>query len=125
MQVSPREKMDALNGHELEQEIRTGARHGMRPLIPMALLAFALLAGGLFQTIQLLLERGNLHSARNGQQKQLEESVRLRAALDSIATDTEKLAELGNPNAKLIVDELRKRGITINSPAQANTESKP
>jgi hypothetical protein len=35
-----------------------------------------------------------------------------------MAVETQKLADLGNANARLIVDELRKRGITINRPAE-------
>jgi hypothetical protein len=34
-----------------------------------------------------------------------------------LASDTARLAEQGNRNAKLVVDELRKRGVTINTAA--------
>jgi hypothetical protein len=44
-------------------------------------------------------------------------ATKLRAALDQVATATARLAGEGNGNARLIVDQLRSRGVTINSPA--------
>jgi hypothetical protein len=49
---------------------------------------------------------------------------KLRASLDALAVDTQRLAEAGNPSAKLLVDELRKRGITINPAAPTTSPSK-
>jgi hypothetical protein len=37
-----------------------------------------------------------------------------------LALETQKLADAGNPNARTVVDELRKRGITINRPTTEN-----
>jgi hypothetical protein len=39
---------------------------------------------------------------------------KLRASLDALAADTQRLADTGNANAALLVAELKKRGITIN-----------
>jgi hypothetical protein len=43
----------------------------------------------------------------------------VRASLDAVATATAELAAGGNANARAIVDELAKRGITIERPARA------
>lgn len=43
--------------------------------------------------------------------------VKVRATLDALALETRKLADAGNANARVVVDELRKRGITINRPS--------
>jgi len=48
------------------------------------------------------------------QEKSVQDSKKLRDALDTVARETAQLADGGNQNAKLIVDELRKRGVTIN-----------
>lgn len=85
-----------------------------RVFLPVALLAVALLLWVGFQTTQLMRERDSLHILRQGQEAQVQSSQKLRASLDAIASGTVKLAEQGNPNARLVVDELRKRGVTIN-----------
>ena len=47
----------------------------------------------------------------------MQDSKKLRDSLDAIARGTAQLADGGNPNARLIVSELKKRGITL-SPDQ-------
>jgi hypothetical protein len=82
----------------------------------------ALLLGGLallgwfgFQTFQLVNERQALQTGHAGQQKTVESSGKLRTSLDALATDTQRLADSGNANARTLVEELRKRGITIST----------
>jgi len=86
-----------------------------RVFLPVALLAVAILLWVGFQTTQLIAERESLHTLRQGQESQVQSSQKLRASLDAVASATAKLAEQGNPNARLVVDDLRKRGVTINS----------
>jgi hypothetical protein len=90
-----------------------------RVFVPLALLAVAIFLWVGFQTTQLIREREGLQTLRQGQEAQVQSSQKLRASLDAIASGTAKLAEQGNPSARLIVDELRKRGVTIkpNAPA--------
>ena len=83
--------------------------------VPVALLAVAIFLWVGFQTSQLIRERQGLRTLREGQETQVQTSQKVRASLDAVATGTLKLADQGNPNARLIVDELRKRGITINA----------
>jgi hypothetical protein len=85
-----------------------------RVFLPVALLAVAILVWVGFQTTQLIREREALQTLRQTQETQVQSSQKVRASLDAIASGTAKLAEQGNPNAKLIVDELRKRDVTIN-----------
>lgn len=87
---------------------------------PLALLAVALVVWVGFQTSQLISERRGLRTLKEGQEAQVQTSQKLRASLDAIATGTLKLSEQGNPNARFIVDELRKRGITINATPSAS-----
>ncbi len=90
----------------------TGSRtYGL--FLPLALLSVALVGWFAFQAIQLRNERSVLKQVRTSQEAQVQQSVKARSALESLASDTARLAEQGNVNAKLMVEELRKRNITI------------
>jgi len=82
--------------------------------LPLLLLTLGLLGWFCFQATQLLRERAALGQSHAAQQTQVDQSQQLRNSLDALARDTANLADQGNPNAKLIVEQLRKRGITIN-----------
>ena len=47
----------------------------------------------------------------------VDSAAKLRASLDALASDTQRLADAGNASAALLVAELRKRGVTINAAA--------
>ena len=84
------------------------------PFLPMLLLALAVAGWSCFQAVQLLKERDNMRATIAAQEKSVQDSKKLRDSLDTVARETAQLADGGNQNAKLIVDELRKRGVTIN-----------
>ena len=85
---------------------------------PLLLGGLAMLGWLAFQAQQLYVERQILQSAYASQQQTVDNAAKLRASLDALAADTQRLADAGNPNARALVDELKKRGVTINS---ANT----
>ncbi|MGZ5091152.1 MAG: hypothetical protein ACXWCY_24280 [Burkholderiales bacterium] len=84
------------------------------PFIPLLILSVTYLAWSVFQTTQLVRERDALAAAHVGQEKLIQESQKLRERLDTLAKQTQLLANRGNKGAMVVVDELRKRGITIN-----------
>ena len=90
--------------------------------VPLLLAGLALLGWLGFQAQQLMVERQALQTAYASQQQTVDNSAKLRASLDILAADTQRLADSGNLNARALVDELKKRGVTINS---ANTPSAP
>ena len=100
----------------MDQPASTGHRAaaGANPFVPMLLLSLALVAWFGFQSYQLTRERQQLMALRASQEPQMEAAARLRAALDTTATATARLADGGNTSARVLVEELRKRGITIN-----------
>jgi len=100
---------------------RTGSSPSRSAFVPILLLAVALAGWFGFQTVQLLRERQQLGLARASLEPQEQAATKLRASLDAVATATAKLAADGNTNARVIVEELRKRGVTIN----ANVAPKP
>jgi hypothetical protein len=97
--------------------LRPAAGHWKSPFIPLLLLAASLLGWLCFQTYQLVIERQQLAMMRVAQTVQVEAAGKLRGSLDSVASATAQLANGGNISARLIIEELRKRGITINSTA--------
>ena len=104
-----------------------GSSRGARAAAPeptvfaaIALTLVALLLWGATQTWLLVVERGALQQAEVGQQRQIEAAGKVRTQLDAIATGMQRLAESGNASARQVVDELRRRGVTINAgPAAA------
>lgn len=92
--------------------------------IPLAILTLAAVAWAGFQTAQLLRERDLLTAAHINQERPMENAKKLREGLDTLAKQTQLLANKGNTSAKLVVDELKKRGITINPDSAMAPEKK-
>jgi hypothetical protein len=74
-----------------------------------------------FQTVELWRERAGLQTVKAHQETQIQNALKVRMQLDSIAKQMAGLAALGNAGAKTIVEELRKRGVTINLSAAPPT----
>jgi hypothetical protein len=92
-------------------------REGFGAFVPVLLVTLALAAWMAFQTVQLTRERAELTRVRAAQETPLQQSSRVRAQVDSLARKTAELATQGNANAQLIVQELGRRGITIDPSA--------
>jgi hypothetical protein len=82
--------------------------------VPTLLMALAIVGWLAFQGVQLARERLQLSELQTSLGAQAEAATKLRASLDTVATATAKLAADGNESARVIVEELRKRGVTIN-----------
>lgn len=81
--------------------------------LPILLVTCAITGLLLFQASQLYGDRSQLAELRAGQRPAYKEAQRLQDQLEGMAADTADLAEQGNANARLIVEALRSRGITI------------
>ena len=82
---------------------------------PLLILGLAAASWSGFQTYQLIQEHEALKKLHANQEALVQNAVKLRAQLDGIAADTQRLAECGgNANAQGIVSGLRRRGVTIN-----------
>jgi Tfp pilus assembly protein PilE len=93
------------------------SRDRRNPWPALTLVVVAVLAWFAFQTVQLVRERTSLQAAKASQDATLAQAEKLRAQLDSIASKTLELAQQGNANATLIVQELARRGVSINASA--------
>jgi hypothetical protein len=94
------------------------------PFLPLLLLAVSLAGSFGFQSYEMWKERDALATTFAAQEKPLAESQKMRESLDKIAREVALLADKGNPSAKLVVDELRRRGITIDPKAQPTAPAK-
>lgn len=99
----------------------------MSAFLPVLILGLVLLAWFGFQASQMRAERDAMREAMTNQEKPMQESKKLRDSLDAIARGTAQLADGGNPNARLIVDGLKKRGIAIspNQPTEVDSSVAP
>jgi uncharacterized protein HemX len=94
---------------------------------PLLIFGVAMASWSGFQAYQLVQENEALKKLHANQETLVQNSAKLRAQLDGIASDTQRLADSGNANARVIVNELRRRGVTINpdtSPAGGGAEAK-
>jgi hypothetical protein len=104
-----------------------GERHGelrYSPFLPLLLLVVSAVAWPAFQCYQLFNEKQALATVFGNQTRQFDESGKLRNSLEGLARETAQLAAKGNPSARLIVDQLARRGVTINPSAQPSTPPK-
>ena len=90
---------------------------GHSPFMPLLLGGMALLGTLAFQSYQMLNDRQALQTAHVNQQPTVDNAGKLRGSLDTLAADTQRLADAGNASARLLVEELKKRGVTINPSA--------
>jgi hypothetical protein len=87
---------------------------GRKPFLPLLLLTVAFLGWTIFQTTELIRERSALAETRSQQNAPLAQAQKIRVATDSMASKTQKLADAGNPNAQMVISQLKQRGITVN-----------
>lgn len=99
----------------------TAAHRDHSVMLPTTLLGLAMLIVLGSQCRQLVLERDQLQEAVSRQATLVQNATALRARLDQVARETQLLADKGNVNARRVVEDLRKRGITIN-PGAASIE---
>jgi hypothetical protein len=79
--------------------------------LPLTILLSALVLWFGFHTLQLATERANLGEARGHQEAAMQEAQKLRTQFESLITKTTELANKGHAGAKLVMEELQKRGM--------------
>jgi hypothetical protein len=91
-----------------------GDRNGLPlPLMLVVLSLFVLMA---FETGQAIHDRGALEELRGAQQPSVQQAVKLRQQLQTLAGKTAQLATAGDPGAKSIVDQMKRQGVTLSAP---------
>ena len=102
-----------------DEEAAAAVSSAASPFWPLLLVTLAWLVWMAFQLGVSLNDRKALRDAHAQQQQTVDKSAQLRATLDALAGDTQRLAESGNANARALVDELRRRGVTIKAATAA------
>ena len=85
--------------------------------VPLLLVVLAVLGWALFQMGTLGAAHRSLVQTLQAQTPQVQQARRLSRALSALAGYTQRLAEAGDPGARLIVAQLKTRGITIHAAA--------
>jgi len=101
---------------EISEENRPVEKTDSNVAIIITLVALLLWFG--FQSVQLWRERGNLSAVKANQESAIQESEKIRLQFQGLMTKTSELANQGHAGARLIVDELQKRGIGVPPPAK-------
>jgi hypothetical protein len=96
---------------EVGEENRTAEKTDSNVAIIITLVALLLWFG--FQSVQLWRERGNLNGVKANQDSAIQESEKIRLQFQGLMTKTSELANQGHAGAKLIIEELQKRGIGV------------
>ncbi len=88
--------------------------------VPILLILLTLLVSVSFQGVMLVKDHEALQTTKANQDTALDESNKLRTQLDSIATQTARLAAAGNVNANLIIEKLKANGIMVKATKTSN-----
>ncbi|HEX9143274.1 MAG TPA: hypothetical protein VGA09_03310 [Candidatus Binatia bacterium] len=64
-----------------------------------------------FQAFQLIRDRGNLGLVKANQESAIQESEKVQAQFKALMTKIAELAKQGHAGAKMVMDELQKRGV--------------
>ena len=110
---------------ETSAESRPVAKTDSHLAVSITLVALLLWFG--FQLLQQVRERSNLSAVKTNQESAIQESEKIRLQFQGLMTKTVELANQGHAGAKMVVDELQKRGIGVPSPAKPaeKLETKP
>ena len=82
-------------------------------LLPVLLLSLAILGSFTFQSVILFGDHSSLNAAYAQQDKPLQDVEKIRTQVSALATGTLKLAQQGDKNAQVIIDQLKKAGIKV------------
>lgn len=84
--------------------------------LPLALILIAatVAASTGFSLWQALEDRSTLRQAQVNLETPHQQAARVRGQVEGIAKQVARLAEQGNPNAREIVEALRRQGVVIN-----------
>ncbi len=108
-----------MNREQLDMPIQSNQEAPHSIFLPVLLIAIAFLFWTGFQTMQFVWEGSAMSTVYQNQEPLVQSATKVRKSLDTLAKETQKLADQGNPNAKLLVDELKKRGVNIKSAGEA------
>ena len=97
---------------------RESERAGSGLELPVILVAVSLFVLMAFETFQAVHDRGALADLRRSQESTVQEAVKLRQQLETLAGRTAQLAAEGDEGAKTVVDQMKRQGVNLSPPKQ-------
>jgi hypothetical protein len=85
------------------------------PLILVVVSLFVLMA---FETGQAIHDGSALAALQRAQQPTMEQAIKLRRQLQTLAGKTAQLANAGDAGAKSVVERMKQQGVTLSAPKQ-------
>ena len=79
--------------------------------LPFIITLVALMIYFVFQTLQLSIERNNLGLVKANQDTAMQEAQKVQAQFKTLVTKTGELAAQGHAGAKMVMEELQRRGL--------------
>jgi hypothetical protein len=95
---------------------RDGGLGGL--LLPVLLVVVSLFVLIAFETAEAVHDRGALSDLRRSQEATVQEAVKLRQQLETLAGRTAQLAAEGDEGAKTVVDQMKRQGVNLSPPKQ-------
>lgn len=92
--------------------------------LPLILTLAALTIYFGFQTLQFLYERNNLVMVKGSQESAIQEAQKIQAQFKTLVSKTGELADKGHAGAKMVMEELLKRGVSSAPQAPPPPETK-
>jgi len=86
--------------------------------LSVILIAVSLFVLMVFETFQAIHDRGALADLRHTQEPTVQEAIKLRQQLETLAGRTAQLAAEGDEGAKTVVDQMKRQGVNLNAPRQ-------
>lgn len=80
--------------------------------LPLMLILAALTIYFGFQTMQFFYERNNLAMVKSSQDAAIQEAQKVQAQFKTLVSKTGELADKGHAGAKMVMEELLKRGVS-------------
>jgi hypothetical protein len=96
--------------------------------LPFIITLAALLLFFGFQTLQLMVERGNLGMMKSSQDSALQEAQKVQEQFKTLVTKTNQLADQGHAGARMVMEGLQRQGLGAPPPESkppAKSEAKP
>ncbi|MGH7115264.1 MAG: hypothetical protein ACREE9_12295 [Stellaceae bacterium] len=93
-----------------------GGREPNRLPAPLILVVVSLFILMGFETGQAIHDRTALAALRRSQEPMMQQAIRLRQQLQTLAGKTAALAASGDAGAKSVVDQMKRQGITLSVP---------
>ena len=101
---------------ELQTRQQTSGMAAVRQQLPLILAIVSLFVLLVFQTFEAVRDHGSLTQLRSGQESTLQEAIKVRQQLESLAGKTAQLALDGDAGAKNVVADMKRQGVTLTTP---------